>query len=65
MTIQIASASEQQSAVADEINQNIVNINTVSEEGSRGAAQIAQASEDLARLAEHLKVASERFTVEA
>ncbi|MEH6823430.1 MAG: methyl-accepting chemotaxis protein [Motiliproteus sp.] len=64
MTIQISSASEEQSAVADEINRNIVNINRVSEESSQGALHIAESSEELARLAEHLKDVSERFTVQ-
>jgi methyl-accepting chemotaxis protein len=65
MTIQIASASEEQSAVAEEINHNVVNINNVSEESAVGATQIAQSCEELARLAEHLKKVSERFTVQS
>ncbi|MEH6626360.1 MAG: methyl-accepting chemotaxis protein [Motiliproteus sp.] len=63
MNIQIASASEEQSSVAEEINRNVVNINQVSEESALGADQIARSSEELARLAEHLKDVSTRFTV--
>ncbi len=37
MNAQIASASEQQAAVSEEINQNIVNIQIVSEKTSAGA----------------------------
>ncbi|MEH6626015.1 MAG: methyl-accepting chemotaxis protein [Motiliproteus sp.] len=63
MTAQIASASEQQSSVAEEINGNVVNISSISEQSVAGAAQIAQSSNELAKLAEHLKSMSERFTV--
>jgi len=63
MTIQIASASEEQSAVTEEINQNMVNINQVTEESLQGANQIAKACEDLAQLAEHLKNVTGRFIV--
>jgi methyl-accepting chemotaxis protein len=63
MTIQIASASEEQSLVSEEINQNVVNISSVSMDSAEGANQIAQTCEELARLSEHLKEISERFTV--
>lgn len=54
MNTQIASAAEQQAAVADEINRNIVNINDLSSQTQDGAQQTTQASHDLARLAETL-----------
>ncbi|MBN1006463.1 methyl-accepting chemotaxis protein [Amphritea pacifica] len=63
MTIQIASASEEQSLVSEEINQSVVKINGVSTDSAEGSNQIAQTCEELARLAEHLKEISERFTV--
>lgn len=63
MTIQIASASEEQSLVSEEINQNVVNISSVSIDSAEGANQIAQTCEELARLSEHLKEISKRFTV--
>ncbi len=46
------------------VDGNVVNINLVSEERSQGALHIAQSSEELARLAEHLEEVSERFTVQ-
>ncbi len=60
MNMQIASAAEEQSATAEEINRNIVNISEVADETSNGAQQTANASDDLARLAVDLqeKVAS-------
>lgn len=63
MTIQIASASEEQSLVSEEINQNVVSISGVSMESAEASGQIAQTCEELARLSEHLKEISERFTV--
>ncbi|MBR9868952.1 MAG: methyl-accepting chemotaxis protein [Oceanospirillales bacterium] len=63
MTIQIASASEEQSLVSEEINQNVVSISGVSMDSAEGADQIAQTCEELARLSEHLKEIAKRFTV--
>lgn len=54
MNIQIASAAEEQAAVADEINRNVVNINELSAQTAEGASHTTQASEDLASLAETL-----------
>jgi methyl-accepting chemotaxis protein len=55
MNTQIASAAEEQSAVTEEINRSIVNINQVAEQSATGAGHVASASDDLARLAEQLK----------
>ncbi|MCW8918423.1 MAG: methyl-accepting chemotaxis protein [Gammaproteobacteria bacterium] len=55
LNAQIASASEEQSAVAEEINRNIVNISQVAEQTNQGAQQTSAASEELARLAEQLQ----------
>ena len=63
MNTQIASAAEEQSAVTEEINRNIVNINQVAEQTSEGSKQAALASDDLARLAEQLKKLVSQFTV--
>ncbi|MCP3866806.1 MAG: methyl-accepting chemotaxis protein [Gammaproteobacteria bacterium] len=47
MNHQIATASEEQSAVADEINRNIVNISEVAEITSQGARQSVEATSDM------------------
>ena len=47
MNFQIATASEEQSAVADDIQKSIVNISQVSEETSLGARQSAAATEQI------------------
>ena len=59
--IQIASAAEQQAAVADEINQKILNISDVAVQTSAGAEQTASTSKALANLAEQLQLQLGRF----
>ena len=54
MNNQIASASEEQSSVAAEVNQNIERINAATQASSSGSEQVAAASRDLAQLAEQL-----------
>ena len=61
MNIQIASAAEQQAAVADEINRNIVNINDLSQQNKEGSEHTTQASNDLAKLAEMLSAQVNEF----
>jgi methyl-accepting chemotaxis protein len=63
MNTQIASAAEEQTAVAEEINRNIVNITQVAEGTSNGAQQTSAASEQLARLASELQTLVGRFRV--
>jgi methyl-accepting chemotaxis protein len=55
MNTQIASAAEEQSAVAEEINRNISNISQVADETATGAQQTASASKELAKLAMDLR----------
>jgi methyl-accepting chemotaxis protein len=61
MNTQIASAAEEQSAVAEEINKNINNISHVAEQSAEAARQNAAASEQLANLAEELQNVVSRF----
>ena len=51
MNTMIASAAEEQSAVAGEMQSNMRNIREVADRSADGAQQTAQASEELARLA--------------
>jgi methyl-accepting chemotaxis protein len=55
MNAQIASAAEEQTAVAEEINRNIVNISQAVNDTTQGAQHTAQASDELARLAADLQ----------
>jgi methyl-accepting chemotaxis protein len=63
MSAQIASASEEQSAVAGEINRNVMHINEMAEQTSTGAQQTAAASGELSRLAVDLKALVSQFRV--
>jgi len=51
MNIQIATASEEQSAVSEEINQNVVIISQVADENAVASNQLASASQELEHLA--------------
>lgn len=61
MNTQIASAAEEQSAVAEEINRNVVNISQAAVQSAAGSQQTASSSEDLARLAAQLQDLVGRF----
>ena len=63
MATHIASASEEQAAVADEISRNISNISHVTEQSAQSSLQISQSSEDLAKLASDIQVLISRFKV--
>lgn len=63
MNIQIASASEEQSAVAEEINRNITTINAVAEQNSAASNQITTSSEKLSHLASNLQSHIAQFEV--
>jgi len=52
---QIAAASEQQSQVAEEINQNVVRIVDAAQQSDTGVGQTHEASHELARLSESLR----------
>ena len=55
MNTQIATAAEEQSAVAEEINRNITTISSIADNTSTGATQTAQSSEELVRLSAELR----------
>ncbi|HED35441.1 MAG TPA: methyl-accepting chemotaxis protein [Gammaproteobacteria bacterium] len=63
MNTQIATAAEEQTAVAEEINQNIVNISQLGEETVSGAQQTYTASEGLASLSNDLQMMLGQFKV--
>ncbi|WP_374416877.1 methyl-accepting chemotaxis protein [Ectopseudomonas oleovorans] len=65
MNTQIASASEQQSAVAEEVNQNISRIHNATLETSAGSEQVAASSQELATLANRLTDKVSFFKVRA
>lgn len=55
MNLQIATAAEEQSAVAEEINRNVTRISNIADNTSSGATQTAHSSEDLLRLTAELR----------
>jgi methyl-accepting chemotaxis protein len=55
MSIQIASAAEQQASVTSEISENVIRINDMTEETSRASQDTKQASLELTRLASELQ----------
>lgn len=63
MNLQIASASEQQSATTDELNRNVTSIRELAEQSAAGADQTTAASDELARLASDLQQSVAWFTL--
>lgn len=59
----IASASEEQAAVAREVDRNIVNISDLSQQSAAGANQTSASAQELARLATDLNSLVTRFVV--
>lgn len=55
MNQQIASSAEEQSAVAEEINKNIVRINSATDQATEGSRHTAESSAELAKLAIELQ----------
>lgn len=63
MCTQIASASEEQSAVANDISRSVDHINQVTIEAAQSSQQVTESSEGLAHLASDLKALIARFRV--
>ncbi len=63
MNMQIASASEEQSSVAETINQNVVNVKHIAEENAVASNQTRSSSLEIARLAEQLNEMVSQFKV--
>ena len=63
MNTQIATAAEEQTAVAEEINRNITTITQVADQTAEGARHSAQISEELVQLAAHLEELVSRFRI--
>ncbi|WP_339081680.1 methyl-accepting chemotaxis protein [Pseudomonas sp. TMP9] len=63
MNTQIASAAEEQSAVAEDINRNVTNIGQVANEVAGGADDASQASAELTKLAEQQRRLINQFKV--
>ncbi|VVM99857.1 Methyl-accepting chemotaxis protein McpQ [Pseudomonas fluorescens] len=63
MNSQIATAAEQQSAVAEEINRSVLNVRDVSEQTAAASEETAASSTELARLGTHLQALVGRFRV--
>ncbi|MDE3270495.1 methyl-accepting chemotaxis protein [Pseudoalteromonas sp. G4] len=63
MAAQIATAAEEQTSVNEEINRNVVNISTISDNTAQEAASTSSASTELAALASELKNQVAQFKV--
>ena len=63
MNAQIACAAEEQSAVSEEINKSITNINDLSQQTAGGAQQTAESTLQLTQLAEQLSGLVVKFKV--
>ncbi|MCH8499763.1 MAG: methyl-accepting chemotaxis protein [Marinobacter sp.] len=63
MIQQVASATEEQTSVAREINENIHNVKEVSEQSAHNVNQTTEATDSLSQLAEQLRDETSRFRV--
>ncbi|MBC3501436.1 methyl-accepting chemotaxis protein [Pseudomonas sp. SWRI59] len=61
MNQQIATAAEEQSAVAEEINRSVMNVRDISDQTSAASEETASSSVELARLGTHLQGLVGRF----
>jgi methyl-accepting chemotaxis protein len=63
MNIQIASASEQQSSVAENINENVINVKRIAEENAVAANQTRASTSEISQLSEQLKELVTQFKI--
>jgi methyl-accepting chemotaxis protein len=63
LNAQIATATEEQISVSDEINRNITGVSEVAAQSATSIGQVTSSSDELARLAGQLKDMSARFVV--
>ena len=63
MNMQIASASEQQSSVAESINENVINVKRIAEDNAAASNQTQSSSSEIAQLAEKLRELVVQFKV--
>ena len=63
MNNQIASAAEQQSAVAEEVNRSVMSISEVADQTATGAEQTSASSNELGRLAATLQSMVEKYRI--
>lgn len=65
MATLIATATEQQSAVTEEVNKNIHNISALAESNGQGVSQVKSASEELAKLASEVQASLSAFDIQS
>jgi methyl-accepting chemotaxis protein len=63
MNCQIATAAEQQSSVAEEINRNVVNVQELTVQSSASTSQVSTTSHELAKLGEGLTSQIRQFKI--
>jgi len=63
MNAQIASAAEEQTAVAEDVNRNVVDISQIADQSSERGEHAMSSSAEVARLAERLQTLTARFKV--
>jgi len=63
MSVQVATAAEEQGVVSEEVNRNVITVSDLSTENMSGTHQVSTSSEELARLASELDTIVHQFKV--